>query len=203
MWKNYTYKFTYASWSSFGCVAIVRLWLSTTYTVGQWFNERLNNNDFLGLTFFTDESWFYIFGYVNIQNYRTWATKNPHNFVEKDLHPLKVGIWIAISRRRIIAPIFLNYNAGRHQTVLLTEFINQLHDDEISKGYFQQDQATSHTAQTTRLFTTILCKSYYKRRPWPPRSPDFTPAVCNVFESMKRRKMLGVQANGKHFQQIL
>ena len=144
----------------------------------QWFNEHLNNNDLLDLTFFTDEAWFYLSGYVNSQNYRTWATENPYNFDEKDLHPLKIGIWIAISRRRIIGTIFFNetINAERYQTAILTEFINQLHDDEISKGYFQQDGATAYTARTT---IDYLQQCYGNRiisqGLWPSRSPDLTP----------------------------
>ncbi|CAH1366225.1 unnamed protein product, partial [Tenebrio molitor] len=42
-----------------------------------WFNENLNNDNILDLTFFTGEAWFHLSGYVNSQNYRTWATENP------------------------------------------------------------------------------------------------------------------------------
>jgi hypothetical protein len=55
-----------------------------------------------------DEAWFQLSGYVNSQNYRTWATENPHVFLESSLHPIKIGVWVAISRRRIIGPIFFN-----------------------------------------------------------------------------------------------
>jgi hypothetical protein len=37
------------------------------------------------------------------QNYRIWSSENPHAFVETRLHPIKVGVWIAASRRRLIA----------------------------------------------------------------------------------------------------
>lgn len=62
----------------------------------------------LDLTYFTDEAWFHLSGYINSQNYRTWATENPHTYVETSLHPLKIGVWVAISRRRIIDPIFFD-----------------------------------------------------------------------------------------------
>ncbi|XP_031333774.1 uncharacterized protein LOC116163798 [Photinus pyralis] len=71
-----------------------------------WFNERLNDNNLLDLTFYSDEAWVHLSGYVNSQNYRTWAAENPHIFVETSLHPQKVGVWVAMSRRRIIGPIF-------------------------------------------------------------------------------------------------
>jgi hypothetical protein len=54
------------------------------------------------------EAWFHLSGYIHSQNYRTWATENPPNFVESSLHPQKIGVRVAMSRRRIIGPIFFN-----------------------------------------------------------------------------------------------
>jgi hypothetical protein len=48
-----------------------------------------------------------------------------HSIVKKDLH--------------------LNINAARYRNEILTPFLNQLHDDELVYGYFQQDGATAHT----------------------------------------------------------
>jgi hypothetical protein len=36
------------------------------------------------------------------QNYRILSSENPQAFVETRLHPTKVGVWIAASRRRLI-----------------------------------------------------------------------------------------------------
>jgi len=55
----------------------------------------------LDQVFFTDEAWFHLSGYVSSQNYRTWRTKNAHNYTETPLHPQKIGVCCAISRRRI------------------------------------------------------------------------------------------------------
>jgi hypothetical protein len=46
--------------------------------------------------------------YVNSQNFRIWSTDNPHAYLKAPLHPQKIGIWIAVSRRRLIGPIFFN-----------------------------------------------------------------------------------------------
>lgn len=37
---------------------------------------------------------------------RTWDAENPHVFVERPLHPEKIGVWAAVSGRRLIGPIF-------------------------------------------------------------------------------------------------
>lgn len=154
----------------------------------QWFNENLNNNDVLDLTFFTDEAWFHLSGYVNSQNYRTWSTENPHEFVETELHPLKVGIWIAMSRRRIIGPIFFNetINGERYRTIILQQFFEQLLDDEIQYGYFQQDGATAHTARPSlRYIQEFYDDRIISQGLWPPRSPDLTAPDFYLFGRLK------------------
>ncbi|CAH1379308.1 unnamed protein product [Tenebrio molitor] len=67
---------------------------------------------------------------------------------------MKVGVWIAVSRRRLIGPIFFHQtiNAERYRELILNEFINQLDDEELQYGYFQQDGVTPHTTQANLLF---------------------------------------------------
>ena len=63
----------------------------------------------LDVTFFTDEAWFHLAGYVNWQNSRLRSSDNPHSLHETRLHDKKVGVSVAISRRRIAGPIFFMY----------------------------------------------------------------------------------------------
>jgi hypothetical protein len=65
-----------------------------------------DNGAILEKTFFSDESWFHLSGYVNSQNMRMWSGENPHYYIEVPLHSQKIGVWAAISRRRLIGPIF-------------------------------------------------------------------------------------------------
>lgn len=152
-----------------------------------WFNEHLNNNDTLDLTFFSDEAWVHLSGYVNSQNYRTWATENPHNFIETPLHPEKVGIWVAISRRRIIGPIFFHdtLNGERYRTIL-QQALGTMLDDELQFGHFQQDGATPHTAgETLRYLREFYDDRLISRGLWPARSPDLTPLDYYLFGRIK------------------
>jgi hypothetical protein len=107
----------------------------------QWFLNHLNNNDILDKIFFSGESWFHFSGVVNSQNMRSLHAENPHEFIETSLHPQKIGVWLAVSRRRIFEPIFFNgtINAKRYRNNLLRPFIEELHDDELREGHFQQD----------------------------------------------------------------
>jgi hypothetical protein len=71
----------------------------------QWFLNTIAD-DVLEKTFFTDEAYFHLSGYVNSQNMRMWSSQNPHFFTEAPHYPQKIGVWAAISQRRIIAPYF-------------------------------------------------------------------------------------------------
>lgn len=153
----------------------------------EWFNQHLHNNNLLDVTFFTDEAWVHLSGYVNSQNYRTWGTENPHVFVETTLHPQKIGIWVAVSRRRILGPIFFRetVTAERYRG-FLEEAIGQMHDDELTTGYFQQDGATAHTANATiEHLETYYGDRVISRGLWPPRSPDLTPLDYYLFGRIK------------------
>jgi hypothetical protein len=53
------------------------------------------------LTFFSDEAWFYLQGYINTQNNLYWNSENPHIIHEVSVHPVKVGVWCAVSAVRV------------------------------------------------------------------------------------------------------
>jgi hypothetical protein len=107
--------------------------------------------------------------------------------VETRLHPVKVGVWIAVSRRRLIGPIFFHetINATRYREQILEIFINQLDDEELQNGYFQHDGATAHTTQENLVYL----QQFYGNRiisnrlnpEFPPRSPDLTPLDFCIF----------------------
>jgi hypothetical protein len=62
------------------------------------------------LTFFSAEAWFHLQGYINIQNYRYWSSQNSHLTQEVPLQPMKVGVWYAVSARRIVPVFFTRIN---------------------------------------------------------------------------------------------
>jgi hypothetical protein len=48
------------------------------------------------LTFFTDEAWFHLSGYINAQNNRYWSIINLKQMFEVLLHDQKIDVWCAI-----------------------------------------------------------------------------------------------------------
>lgn len=74
----------------------------------RWFRSFIDNNGIgeLDRVFFSNEAWFHLSRYVNSQVSRIWSTENPHALHETTLHNQKIGVWCAISRRRIVDPIF-------------------------------------------------------------------------------------------------
>ena len=97
----------------------------------RWFQQfiDMNGENILNDTFFTDEAWFHLSVYTNTQNSRSWATESPHETFEKPLHDQKIGVWCAVSRSRIIEPIFFDSTANSNRYFLRTflfRFLNNL-----------------------------------------------------------------------------
>jgi len=64
------------------------------------------DDELLDITWYSDEAWFHLTGYVNSQNTCIWATEHSHEIQEVPLHSEKTGVWCTNSRRRTIGPIF-------------------------------------------------------------------------------------------------
>ena len=69
---------------------------------------------------------------------------------------------------------------------ILSGLIEQLHDDELRDGYFQQDNAPPHVT----LNTLSYIREFYDDRViskdlYPARSPDLTPCDCFLFGHLK------------------
>ena len=125
--------------------------------------------------FFTDEAWFHLDGQVNNQNSRSWCTANPREIREKPLHSAKISVWCAISRKRIVGPLFFDttITAGRYQE-LVYQFISLLEPEE-RRCWFQQDGAPAHTAGSTMaMLEEFSGEKIISQGLWPPRSPDLT-----------------------------
>jgi hypothetical protein len=52
-----------------------------------WFQTFIDENPgILDYTWFSNEAWFHLSGYVNSQNTRLWGTENPHAMFEEPLY---------------------------------------------------------------------------------------------------------------------
>lgn len=142
----------------------------------QWFKRFIRNNiNILDKTFFSDEAWFHLSGYVNGQNSRFWSTTNPHSVMPKPLHSQKIGVWCAVSRKRIVGPLFFESTVdGSVYRELIQQFVALL---EVNERYswFQQDGATCHTSnETMDMLEAFFGDRLISKNLWPPRSPDLT-----------------------------
>lgn len=70
------------------------------------FQGNMDGNQ-LDMTFFSDEAWIHLPGYLNSRNTRVCNVLNPHEFVNSPLHTVKIGVWMAtFSKRSIAGAIF-------------------------------------------------------------------------------------------------
>ena len=71
---------------------------------------------------------------------------------------------------------------------IFNTFVNQLDDEELSIGYFQQDGATSHTSHASMAeIQSFFGDRVISKGLWPPRSPDLTPPDYLLWGYLKRR----------------
>jgi len=94
-----------------------------------------------------------------------------------------------MSRRRIIGPIFFDatIKTAAYMEIFNT-FVNQLDDEELSVGYFQQDGATSHTSHARMAeIQSFFGDRVISKRLWPPRSPHLKPPDYFLWGYLKGR----------------
>ncbi|GFX55232.1 uncharacterized protein TNCV_1156891 [Trichonephila clavipes] len=121
-------------------------------------------------------------GYVNKQNCRIWSEANPQVYVETPLHPEKLTVWCALWAGEIIGPYFFKNDKGhnvtvkgdRYRAMITNFFIPELNNNDVQELWFQQDDATCHTARATidLLKDTFGDRLISRFGPvnWPPRS---------------------------------
>jgi hypothetical protein len=133
------------------------------------------------LLFITNEVYFHLGSYVNSQNTRIWSDENPHVVHQILLLDIMTAVWCAVSSRRIIGPIlyYETVNSDRYVRNVLEPFFEQLTDDERQYGYFQQDNATAHTApHSVSALQEVFDDRIISTGLWPPRSPDLVTFIC-------------------------
>nr|XP_034195323.1 uncharacterized protein LOC117611486 [Osmia lignaria] len=87
---------------------------------------------------FSNEAHFWLDGFVNKQNCRIWDDSNPQVIQQRPLYPKKITVWCGLWAAGIIGPFFFENERGDAVTV---------NDDfDLNEMWFQQDDATCHTA---------------------------------------------------------
>ena len=66
------------------------------------------------------------------------------------------------------------------------DFVDQLDDDELRNGYFQQDGATCHTSNESMTeIESFFDDRIILKALWPPRSPDLSPPDFFLWGALK------------------
>ena len=82
--------------------------------------------------------------------------KIPRRCMKNPPHSEKICVWCGMSRRRIIGPNFFDATITTAAYMeIFNSFVNQLDDEELSIGYFQQNGAKSYTSHRTERHPTL------------------------------------------------
>ena len=126
------------------------------YTLEQryakWACYRLTEDADVGKkkNIFSDKAHFDLGGYVNKQNCRIRGTENPYAYIGKPTHPKRVTVWCWFWSRGIIETFVIENEQWETLTVNGDRYRAMLNEEEdICNIWFQQDGATSHTAEAT------------------------------------------------------
>ena len=132
---------------------------------------------------FSDEADFDLGGYVNKQNYYIWGTKNN----EKPTHAKRVTVWYGLWCRGIDGPYFFEnkqeeavaVNVDRYRVMLNKFLLTKIKKEDIGNIWFQEDDATCHTAEATFDVLQPVSEDRIISRAadvvWPPQSSNLTP----------------------------
>ena len=151
---------------------------------------------------FSDEAHVWLNGFVNKQNMRHWSDSNPYILHASSFHPDKITVWCGLRAGAVIGPYFYrDDDQDRHGTVngnrylsMITEYFWPQLDDmdlelEFGAMWFQQNDATSHTANVTiNLLETKFGERVISRNgpvAWSPRSCDLMPLDYFLWDYVK------------------
>jgi len=136
--------------------------------------EMLNDDSVINTLLMIDEAHFHLSGYVNKQNYHSWAPENPQELHQRPLHSERLTVWCGIASFGVLGPYFFEDNEGATITVTSERYVAMLRNFcepelchrgiDLSSVWFQQDGATAHTA---RALMSVLRKMFPQRHfPW-------------------------------------
>jgi len=86
----------------------------------------LNDDGVISTLLMTDEAHFHLSGYVNKQNYRSWAPENPQDLHQHPLHSKRLTVWCGIASFRVLDPYFFEDNEGVAVTVTPERYVAML-----------------------------------------------------------------------------
>jgi hypothetical protein len=98
------------------------------------------------------------------------------------LHPVKVGVWCAVSARRIFGPMFFKetINCERYVQVILGQALPELTEDENTMAGFSKTQLLPALyVYLSRALSDVFGDRIISSGIWPARSPDLNP--CDFF----------------------
>ena len=87
------------------------------------------------------------------------------------------GVWRHVAHSRVVVLCYLKIS---------NEFVDQLDDDELRNGYFQQDGATCHTSNESMTeIETFFDDRIISKALRSPRSPDLSPPDFFLWGALK------------------
>jgi hypothetical protein len=107
---------------------------------GEMLSRIKENDSYLDLMLFSDESTFHVCGKINRRNCRIWGSGNPHQLNEYERHAPKLNVWLGLHKHGVIDPFFFMESTVTGHSCL--DMLENFVVPQITPGFiFQQDGA--------------------------------------------------------------
>jgi hypothetical protein len=101
------------------------------------------NENYLDLVLFSDESTFHVWGKVNRHNCHIWGSGSPYQVTEYERDTPKVNVWLGLYKHGVIGPFFFMESIVTGHSYF--DMLQNLAVPQIPPGFiFQQDGAPPH-----------------------------------------------------------
>ena len=129
---------------------------------------------------FCDDSYIYLHGFINKQNFRKESIRKPVEVFEQLLHSPRVTVWCGLSSNKVYGPYFIwDTDMGNVRTVTTEAYIEMLDNvmtvDSHIGIWFQQDGTTYHASLHARDWLRNTRKLHHAL------TPKHTYTHCNTY----------------------
>ena len=144
------------------------------FRFAKWAYYRLTEvADFGKKIIFSDETHFDLGGYVNKQNCRICGTENPHEYIEKPMHPKRITVWCRFCSKGIIEQNNWWARRGRYsQWQSLSGHVERIFVHKNWRGGYLQHLVSTgqryvpRSRSYTRYFAPCCWRSHYQLQSW-------------------------------------
>lgn len=133
-----------------------------------------------------DEAWQHVGGYSNIHSNKHRSSRHPYEFHEYPFHEIHVGVWFAVTCRRIIGLLFLieNLNIERFVNFILRHTLKEVTEDETLLQTWRRYNSHHKSVAASTNLMKLSGEHATRMNQWPQPSPHLNPCYSYFLDML-------------------